>query len=100
MEPKWSAPCQVTRRDRNSYKLETLEGLPISNRFSSQRLHRFIPHNGTVLHEAQIAIEKLRSDQEAKEDIMHEGVWINEDSDTEWEEIGHLAEVQETSYRP
>jgi hypothetical protein len=33
--PKWSAPCWVTSRDRNSYKLETLEGLPIGNRFSS-----------------------------------------------------------------
>jgi hypothetical protein len=36
MEPKWSAPRRVTSRDHNSYKLETLEGLPISNRFSSQ----------------------------------------------------------------
>jgi hypothetical protein len=38
MEPKWSAPRRVTSRDRNSYKLETLEGLPIGNRFSSRRL--------------------------------------------------------------
>jgi hypothetical protein len=36
MVPKWSAPRQVTSRDRNSYKLETLEGLPIGNRFSSR----------------------------------------------------------------
>jgi hypothetical protein len=90
MEPKWSAPRRVTSRDRNSYKLETLEGLPISNRFSSRRLRRFIPRNGTALHEAQAAIEKLRSDQEAKEDIVQEEVRsavIDEDKDTDWEDI-------------
>jgi hypothetical protein len=38
MEPNWSAPCRVTSRDHNSYKLETLEGLPIGNRFSSRQL--------------------------------------------------------------
>jgi hypothetical protein len=59
MEPKWSALCQVTSRDCNSYKLETLEGLPIGNRFSSWQLQRFIPHNSTALHEVQMAIKKL-----------------------------------------
>jgi hypothetical protein len=68
MEPKWSAPRRVTSRDRNSYKLETLEGLPIGNRFSSRRLRRFIPRNGTALHEAQEAIKKIRGKQEAEED--------------------------------
>jgi hypothetical protein len=97
MEPKWSAPRQVTSRDRNSYKLETLEGLPIGNRFTSQRLRRFIPRNGTALHEAQIAIEKLRSDREAKEDIVEEEVKrivIDEDGDIEWEDVEHKADEE------
>ncbi|KAF7373139.1 p-loop containing nucleoside triphosphate hydrolase protein [Mycena sanguinolenta] len=57
-EPKWSAPRRVVSRNRNSYKLETLEGLPIKGWFSSRRLRRFIPRTGTSLAEAQQAIEE------------------------------------------
>jgi DNA polymerase III psi subunit len=95
MEPKWLAPCQVTSRDCNSYKLETLEGLPIGNRFSFWRLQRFIPCSGTALHKVQAEIEKLQGKQEAKEDIMQrveERQVINDDSSTEWEDIEHGAE--------
>jgi transposase InsO family protein len=91
MEPKWSAPRRITSRDRNSYKLETLEGLPIGNRFSSRRLRRFIPRNGTALHEAQEAIEKLRGDQEAEADkiqVTNEGIINQDDGNEEWEDIG------------
>jgi hypothetical protein len=35
LELKWSAPHRVTSHNHNSYKLETLEGLPIGGRFSS-----------------------------------------------------------------
>jgi len=38
LEPKWSAPRRIMSRTKNSYKLETLEGLPIGGRFSSRRL--------------------------------------------------------------
>lgn len=58
LEPKWSAPRRVISRKKNSYKLETLEGLPIEGRFSSRRLRRFIPRNGTSLQEAQKAVEE------------------------------------------
>jgi hypothetical protein len=95
MEPKWSAPRRVTSRDHNSYKLETLEGLPIGNRFSSRRLQRFIPRNGTALHEVQAAIEKLRSEQEAKDDTVQEAEGrevINDDNSTEWEDIEQEAD--------
>jgi hypothetical protein len=83
--------------------LETLEGLHIGNRFSLQWLHRFIPHNGTALHEAQAAIEKLWSNQEAKEDIMQEEVGstvIDEDRDTDWEDIEHKADKEPTPSDP
>ena len=97
MVPKWSAPRRVTSRDHNSYKLETLEGLPISNRFSSRRLRRFIPRTGTMLNEAQMAIEKKWSNQEAKDDIVQEEVEqtvIDEDGNTEWEDIEHEADEE------
>jgi hypothetical protein len=103
MEPKWSAPWRVTSRDRNSYKLETLEGLPIGNRFSSRRLRRFIPRNGTALQEAQTTIEKLWSDLEAKEDIVQEEVKntvIDEDGDIEWEDIGDRADEESMPSNP
>jgi hypothetical protein len=103
MEPKWSAPRRVTSRDRNSYKLETLEGLPIGNRFSSRRLHRFIPRNGTALHEAQTVIEKIRNEQEAKEDIVQEEVKntvIDEDGDIEWEDIEDRADEESMTSDP
>jgi hypothetical protein len=90
MEPKWSAPRQVTSRVRNSYKLETLEGLPIGNRFSSQQLRRFIPRNGTALHEAQEAIKKIWGKQEAEEDKVmdvEEGIIMDDDGSKESEDI-------------
>jgi hypothetical protein len=90
MEPKWSAPWRITSRDWNSYKLETLEGLPIGNRFSSWQLWRFIPCSGTALHAAQEAIEKLWGKQEAKEDKVidkEEGIIIDNDRNETWEDI-------------
>jgi hypothetical protein len=85
MEPKWSAPRRVTSRDRNSYKLETLEGLPIGNRFAARRLRRFIPRSGTALHEVQAAVEELWGDREAEEDRVQEVV--DDDEDPEWIEV-------------
>jgi hypothetical protein len=67
-EPKWSAPRRVVKRNRNSYTIETLEGLPIKGWFSSRRLRRFIPRTGTALAEAQAAIETERGIQEREDD--------------------------------
>jgi hypothetical protein len=72
--------------------------LPIGNRFSSRRLQRFIPHNGTALHKAQEAIEMLRGKQEAKEDkVMNaeEGTTIEDDGSEEWEDIEDKAEEEQ-----
>jgi hypothetical protein len=68
-EPKWSAPRRIISRNRNSYKIATLEGLPINGRFSSRRLRRFIPRTGTVLAEAQEAVEAELGVQEDKDDM-------------------------------
>lgn len=59
----WSAPRRITSRAQNSYKIETLKGLPISGRFSSRLLRQFIPRRGTILDELQrewaIGLEEL-----------------------------------------
>jgi hypothetical protein len=81
-EPKWSAPRRVVSRNRNSYVIETLEGLPIKGRFSSRRLRRFIPRTGTALAEAQKAIEIERGVQEELDDTPE--VWDSEDDGEEF----------------
>jgi hypothetical protein len=51
-----------------------------------------------MLHEAQTAIEKLRGDQKAKEDIVQEEVRrivIDEDGDIEWEDVEHEADEEQ-----
>jgi hypothetical protein len=70
MEPKWSAPRRVVSRDRNSYIIQTLEGLPIAGLFSSRRLRRFIPRNGTALADAQNAVEAGLGRAEAESDMV------------------------------
>jgi hypothetical protein len=70
MEPKWSAPRRVVSRERNSYTIQTLEGLPIAGWFSSRRLRRFIPRTGTSLAEAQHAVEAELCRAEAEADVI------------------------------
>jgi hypothetical protein len=64
MVPMWSAPRRITSRAQNLYKIETLEDLPISGRFSSRLLRQFIPRRGTILDELQhewvMGLEELR----------------------------------------
>ena len=90
LEPKWSAPRHVISCTRNSYKLETLEGLPIGGHFSSRRLRCFIPRDGTSLKEAQRAVEEVLGLAEEKADMEgevkgigmgDEGVMIGVDSE-------------------
>ena len=92
LEPKWSAPHCVISCKKNSYKLETLEGLPIGGCFSSQQLRRFIPRDGTSLQEAQRAVEEALGLAEEKADMEgeakgvgmgDEGVMIGVDSEDE-----------------
>jgi hypothetical protein len=45
---------------RNSYRLQTIQGLPVSGVVSAQRLHRFIPRPGTELECEQIKIKMSR----------------------------------------
>ena len=92
LEPKWSAPRRVISHKKNSYKLETLEGLPIRGHFSSRRLRHFIPRDRTSLQEAQRAVEEALGLAEEKADVEgeakdvsmgDEGVMIGVDSEDE-----------------
>jgi hypothetical protein len=66
MVPMWSAPRRITSWARNSYKIEMLEGLPISRRVSSKHLQQFVLRRGTILHRLQdeweVALEELGRD--------------------------------------
>ena len=42
-------------RNRNSYWLETVEGVPLESMFSSRCLRLFEPHAGTMLFTQQVA---------------------------------------------
>ena len=56
--PKWSPPQRVVERELNSYTLEKLDGTPIPGHFSTRRLRRFIPREGTKLAEEQAEVER------------------------------------------
>jgi len=51
--PKWSIPCRITERLRNSYKLENLDGTPIPGEFHARHLCAFHLKDGTKLAEEQ-----------------------------------------------
>jgi transposase InsO family protein len=55
--PRWSAPRRIVGQDRNSYRLVTLEGAPMEGTFSSRRLRRFLPRDGTALSRLQVEKE-------------------------------------------
>lgn len=79
--PKFSAPRRIVSKNQNSYQLETLEGFPIAGKFSSRRLRRFIPRQGTELERTQAVIEdewRRREEADDKVEIAGEGVNVGE----------------------
>lgn len=58
--PEWSIPHRVQMRILNSYKLETIKGIPLQGEFSARRLRAFTPRQGTQLAEDQAKYEKSR----------------------------------------
>jgi hypothetical protein len=55
--PKWSIPCQISAKMLNSYKLETLNGIPLQGEFSARWIRVFTPRAGTQLAKDQEAYE-------------------------------------------
>jgi transposase InsO family protein len=54
----WSEPKRVTKKLGTSYKLETMDGVPLKGLFSSERLRPFVTNSGTWLDKVQQAIEQ------------------------------------------
>ena len=65
--PKWSSPQRIASRNLNSYTLETLKGDPVQGTFSTRRLRRFIPAEGTRLAEEQGLIEERCAEEERRQ---------------------------------
>ena len=65
--PKWSPPQRVVSRLMNSYTLESLQGDRLPGTFSTRRLRRFIPREGTKLAEEQRIVEELNAQREQHE---------------------------------
>ncbi|KAK6981242.1 hypothetical protein R3P38DRAFT_2578632 [Favolaschia claudopus] len=53
----WSTPYRVRERIWHSYKLETLQGVPIDGLHSARRLRAFVPKKGSALEAEQRGIE-------------------------------------------
>lgn len=53
MLAKWGPVRRVVARNRNAYKIATLEGLVLKGWFSARRLREFTPRDGTMLAEEQ-----------------------------------------------
>jgi hypothetical protein len=58
--PWWGAPHHIVDCIRNSYRLQTIQGLPVSGVVSARRLRRFVPRPGTELERKQVEIEMGR----------------------------------------
>lgn len=58
--PSWGAPHRIVDCIRNSYRLVTIQGLPIAGTVSARRLRRFVPRVGTELAQEQMEIEAKR----------------------------------------
>lgn len=93
LEPKWSAPRRVVSRMRNSYKLATLENLPIGGRFSSRRLRRFIPRTGTRLQQVQEAVEAALGMVDDGAESGGEGDTDETDADSEFVDVPDMEGV-------
>lgn len=91
LEPKWSVPRRVVKRNRNSYTIATLQGVLIPGRFSSRRLRRFIPRRGTTLAteqelvEARLALAEEEADrlglEEMRRNLLDDGEMADEEGD-------------------
>ena len=76
--PCWGPPHRIVDCIRNSYMLETVQGLPYTGTVSARRLRRFVPWPGTELWREQMKIEMLR---EGAPDEVMEGLDPEDEAD-------------------
>lgn len=86
--PRWSPPCRITERLRNSYKLETLEGAPMNGEFHARRLRAFIPRPGTQLAEQQERKERENTEERIAGQLENEDEEDTDEEDLEDEDEG------------
>jgi hypothetical protein len=86
--PKWSQPHRISKRLRNSYELENLDGSPISGTFSARRLQAFIPREGTKLAVEQRELERKLAEETDVDKL-------EETHDAEDEEVEDEADKEE-----
>jgi hypothetical protein len=82
--PRWGAPHRIVDCIRNLYRLQTIQGLPVSGVVSARRLRRFIPRPGTELEREQAKIEMSRVG--APDEVM-EGLDFEEEGDRDEGEV-------------
>jgi hypothetical protein len=85
LTPRWSPPFRITKRIRNAYKIETLNGSQAQGEYSARRLRRFHPRDGTQLAaDQEIYMAKLKNERQAGDDDEGEEAELSdaEDEDT------------------
>jgi hypothetical protein len=80
--PRWGQPHRVVDCIRNSYRLETIHGLPVRGTISARRLRRFNLRRGTELFEEQTKLEMGRT---GGPDEAMEGMDLEVEDDDEGE---------------
>jgi hypothetical protein len=76
--PRWGQPHRVVDCVRNSYRLETIHGLPVRGTISARCLRRFIPKFGTELFSEQAVLEMERA---GRPDEVMEGLDIEDEEE-------------------
>jgi hypothetical protein len=67
LQPMWSQPKRVIERLTNSYRLEELDGTPITGKFSARGLRGFDARPGTKLWEEERRWKRLKETGEESE---------------------------------
>jgi hypothetical protein len=97
--PKWSTPCRITERLRNSYRLENLDGVPIPGEFHARRLRAFFPKEGTRLAEEQRQRDeeqtKERAEEENRNQAQNDEEHVEENQDEAEEDNNENSEILE-----
>ncbi|CAK5283658.1 unnamed protein product [Mycena citricolor] len=66
---RWTEPHRVKARTRNSYTLESVEGIPLDGHYNARRLRHYKPRDSTPLAKAQDEYKKRRGEQEDDKSI-------------------------------
>jgi hypothetical protein len=97
--PKWSVPRRIKSRLQNSYKLETLEEVPLQGEYSARRLRAFTPREGTELARKQEEFERKLKQQPVDEEVEEETANIKPQEDQNIESDDEEDQLEEEGER-